>query len=184
MEPARNRAGVPTLQVESLVFTFASTVRAELYDKWQHYAFNGAGNGQKAVDVVAVEVPAAPTITWLIEAKDYRIINRQPQPANLADLPETVAKKIFDTIAGLADASANAQIVSEKEHATLAMAAPVRRVVLYLEPHVGPHTALFPLGFAAGVLQKLKQLVRSVDTNPLVLNLGNTCDAAVPWSVV
>lgn len=175
---------MPTLQVESLVFTFASTVREEPYDQWRHYRHNLAGKGQKAVDVVAVEQPESPTITWLIEAKDYRIINRRPKQANLSDLPETVAKKIFDTMAGLADASANAEVVREKSHAIIAIASPSRRVVLYLEPHVGPHTALFPLGFSAGVLQKLKQLVRSVDANPLVLNLGNTGEVNVPCTVV
>lgn len=63
------------------------------------------------------------------------------------------------------------------------MAAPTKRVVLHLEPHLGPHTALFPGGFEASVLQKLRQLVKTIDPNPLVLNIATTAKAAVPWTV-
>lgn len=176
---------MPTLQVDTLLFNFAPTIVAENYDHWQHYmnVWNAAGRNQKAMDVVCVENPAAPTTTWLIEAKDFRIITNPPRPTHIATLPETVAAKAGDTLAGLADAAANAAVVSEKNHAAIALAAPTKRVVLHLEPHVGPHTALFPRGFPASVLQKLRQLVKTTDPNPLVLDIANTPAAGVPWNV-
>jgi hypothetical protein len=55
--------------------------------------------------------------------------------------------------------------------------------VLHLEPYAGDTSTLFPSGFAASVLQKLKQLVKNTDPNPLVLNIANTPAAGVPWIV-
>lgn len=174
---------MPALQVDTLQFTFATTVAAQRYDSWQHYTsvWNAAG-GQKAVDVVAIESGVRSDVVWLIEAKDFRIITNPPNPSNISGLPQQVADKTAHTIAGLTDAAVNATVASEKSHATTALAAPVKRVVLHLEPHTGLHTALFPLGFAADVLQKLKQLVQAIDPNPLVLNIANTPAAGVPWT--
>lgn len=172
------------LQVGTLQFTFSPAVAAQIYDTWQHYVmvWNRSG-GQKAVDLVAVESPAAPTTTWLIEAKDFRVITSPPQPSNVTGLAQTVADKAADTLAGLADAAVRAVVTSEKDHATSALAAPAKRVVLHLEPHTGQLSALFPVGFPASVYQKLKQLVKSIDPNPLVLNITNTPAAGVPWAV-
>jgi hypothetical protein len=135
------------------------------------------------VDVVAVEGAPNPTTTWLIEAKDFRIITHPPKPANLLGLAQTVADKAADTVAGLAHASSNASAASEKSHAASAIAAPTKRVVLHLEPHTGSRSALFPAGFSASVLQRLRQLVGAIDRNPLVLNIANTPAAGVPWTV-
>ena len=175
---------MPTLQVDTFQFTFEPTVAAQNYDTWQHYTavWNAAG-GQKAMDVVAVESPAAPITTWLIEAKDFRVISSPPKRSNVAGLAQTVGDKATHTLAGLADAAVHAAVVSEKAHATSALAAPSKRVVLHVEPHTGPHTALFPAGFPASVLQQLKRLVKTIDPNPLVLNIANTPAAGVPWTV-
>ncbi|SRR5579862_7644683 len=172
---------MPVLQVDNLRFTFLPNIAAELYDKWQYYA-NVSGQQQKAVDVVAVENPAAPTTAWLIEAKDFRS-PYPPMPSRIGSLAQTVAMKVEHTLRGLEDAVTNATVDSEKRHAAMAVATATKRVVLHLEPHVGPHTTLFPAGFAASVLQKLKQLVKATDPNPLVLNIANTAGAGVPWTV-
>ena len=173
-----------TLQVDALQFTFAPLVAAQIYDTWQHYvAVWNRGGGQKAMDLVAIENTATPMTTWLIEAKDFRVITSPPNPSNITGLAQTVADKATDTLAGLADAAVHAVVASEKGHAASALAAPAKRVVLHLEPHTGNHTALFPAGFSASVYQKLKQLVRAIDPNPLVLNIANTPVAGVPWSV-
>jgi hypothetical protein len=176
---------MPVLQVDSFQFAFAATVVAHSYDQWQHYlnVWNTAGRNQKAVDVVAVENPAAPTNVWLIEAKDFRIISHPPRPSNLAQLPETVAIKVEHTLAGLADAAVAAADALERSHASIAIAARTKRIVLHLEPHTGQHTALFPARFSANVLQKLKQLVKTTDPNPLVLDIEHTPGAGVPWTV-
>jgi hypothetical protein len=171
---------MPTIQVEFLLFTFTSTVAAEKYDHWQHYRNVWSTRNQKAVDVVAVE---SATTTWLIEAKDFRIINNPPKKSNLATLPDTVAAKVSHTLAGLVDASANAANPSERSHASMSITAHAKRIVLHLEPPVGQHSALFPTGFAANVLQKLRQLVKATDSNPLVLDIANTPVSGVPWTV-
>lgn len=83
----------------------------------------------------------------------------------------------------MADATRNAADPVEKKLASRANSATGRRVVLHLEPYNGPHSALFPVGFAAGVLQKLKGLMRDVDPNPLVVNIARTRSAGLPWTV-
>lgn len=173
-----------TLQVDALTFDFDPAVAAGIYDKWQHYSdvWNASPGGQKAVDVVAVDgVP--PSTAWLIEAKDFRVITHPPKPSNIAGLAQLVADKASHTLAGLADASRRAAVPVEKQLATDAITCASRRIVLHLEPHTGAHTALFPTGFAANVLQKLRQLMKAIDTNPLVLNIANTHLSGVPWTV-
>lgn len=178
---------MPTVIVEQLKFVFGAEIDAQKYDAWAHYntVWNMAPASQKAVDIVAVQTVAAPTITWLVEAKDFRVVNPAlpPKPSNVSGLPQTVATKATHTLAGLTDAAANASILAEKSLASNAIAAGTKRVVLHLEPHTGPHTALFPIGFAASVLQKLRQLVQTIDSNPLVLSIANTPAAGVPWTV-
>ncbi|MGO8688655.1 MAG: hypothetical protein ACLQLG_03395 [Thermoguttaceae bacterium] len=176
---------MPAVKVDSLEFNFAPTIQAQRYETWQHYTmvWNAAG-GQKAVDVVAVETVAPPMTAWLIEAKDFRVITNPPRPSNIGGLAQTVTDKAAHTLAGLTDAAANAAVAAEKAFAISALSANSNRVVLHLEPHTGPHSALFPAGFPASVLQKLKQLVRAIDPNPLVLSMANTAAAGVPWTVV
>ena len=160
---------MPTLHVDTLRFDFDANVTAQHYDQSQHYTgvWNAPPGGRKAVDVVAVEGSTELVAAWLIEAKDFRVITHPPRPSNIGGLAQAVADKANDTLAGLADAST---------HAT-------RRVVLHLEPHTGAHSALFPSGFAASVLQQLRRLVKAIDANPLVLNISNTPSSGVPWSV-
>jgi hypothetical protein len=175
---------MPTLQVDSLQFVFEPTVAAERYDTWRHYvAVVNRPGFQRAVDIVAIEPAQPPVTTWLIEAKDFRVISNPPRPSNISGLAQTVADKATHTLAGLADAAINASDPSERTHAAKAMAAPAKRVVLHLEPHTGPHSALFPSGFPASVLQRLKQLVKAIDSNPLVLDIAHTQAAGVPWTV-
>ena len=139
--------------------------------------------GQKAVDIVAFDAGTRPTTCWMIEAKDFRVITNPPKPSNIGGLAQTVFEKVQDSIAGLTDAAASATNHTEQSLAQLAMSATGRRVVLHLEPHTGPHTKLFPTNFSASVLQKLRQLVRSIDPTPLVLNIADTPSADVPWTV-
>ncbi len=175
------------IPVENLSFAFEAGLSADKYDEWTHYShvWNKPPASQKAVDVIAVQTAAVPKIAWMIEAKDCRVVDPKfpPRPSNLAGLPITMAEKAAHTLAGLADAAVRGTVPSEKELAQKVMASGSKRIVLHLEPHTGPHSALFPAGFAAGVLQKLRQLVKSVDANPLVLNRANTPAAGVPWVV-
>ena len=175
---------MPTLQVDTFTFVFRPLVSAENYDQWQHHnVVNAAPGGRRAVDVVAVEGVPPQSTAWLIEAKDFRVITRPPKPSNIAGLAQLVAEKTTDTLAGLADAQNHAVVAVEKKLAADVMTSAGKRIVLHLEPHTGPHSALFPAGFAANVLQKLQQLVQAIDPKPLVLNIANTRAAGVPWTV-
>jgi hypothetical protein len=172
---------MPSLVVDNLVFDFDNTVVAQLYDKWQHWA---SKPGKKKVDVVAFEPVSKPTTTWLIEAKDFRVITSPPKSSNIGSLPQTVAQKMDDSLEGLKDAAVCASF-AEKRHAVAAIATAERRVVLHLEPYspTGIHTALFPKNFAVNVYQSLKRLVVHIDKNPLVLDIAKTPHAGVPWTV-
>ena len=93
-----------------------------------------------AVDIVAMRMAAAPDIVWLVEAKDFRVITRAPEPSNLRGLAQTVARKAADTLVGLTDAATNAVDPEEKQHAVRAMTTTPTRIVLHLgapwrEPH-------------------------------------------------
>ena len=174
-----------TLQVDTLAFTFDAHVAAQIYDQWQYYTWvwNAPPGGQKAMDVVAVEGAPPASTAWLIEGKDFRVITNPPKPSNIGGLAQFVADKAAHTLGGLAGASAHAAEAAEKQHATDAAASNTKRVVLHLEPHTGAHSALFPKGFAASVLQQLRLLVKAIDTTPLVLNIANTPASGVPWAV-
>lgn len=178
---------MPRVTVEKLTFVFPESMDAQKYDDWTHYrqVWILSPRSQKAVDVVAVETSASPVTTWMIEAKDFRIVTSPPDPSNLTGLPETVAAKVQDTLAGLADAADHATVPTERALAEQAKTATKRRIVLHLEPHTGPHTALFPMRFAADVLQRLRQMpqVRAIDSNPLVLSIATTPRSGVPWTV-
>ena len=176
---------MPTLQVDTLAFNFNPTVTAGRYDQWQHYTsiWNAHPASHKAMDVVAVDGAPPRSTAWLIEGKDFRVITNPPKPSNISGLAQFVCDKAADTLAGLANAQHHAAVPAEQQLAAQALASSARRVVLHLEPHTGPHSALFPAGFAASVLQQLRILVRSMDVNPLVLNIANTPQVGVPWTV-
>ena len=172
------------VDVESLRFSFHSNIAAEKYDDWAYYALVlRLEKHQKAVDVVAMRMQPVPADVWLIEAKDFRVITVPPDRANLAGLAVTAAAKFKDSLDGLAEAARLAPALSERHHAQRAVAATTRRLVLHLEPHIGSHSKLFPKNFPAGVLQKLKQLVRDLDPAPMVLSIASTGRARVPWTV-
>jgi hypothetical protein len=172
---------MPSLRVDSFQFDFLSTVAAEKYDDWQHWRTQ---SGKKKVDVVAVEPVSSPTCTWLIEARDFRVISGPPKPSKIGSLHRIVAQKMHDTLDGLNHACRHAGS-AEKAHANAAILAPSKRVVFHLEPHVatGDHSKLFPKNFAANVYQAIRPLVAEIDANPLVLNISNTPLAGVPWRV-
>jgi len=175
---------VPSIWVENLRFDIQANFDGQKYDDWVHHRQVLQPQGSyKAVDLVVARFQQAPPAVWLVEAKDFRVIRNPPEPSNLKGLAETMAKKVEDTLRGLADAAGAAEQENEKGLAIRAMNAQSRRIVLHLEPHAGPHSSLFPTKFSASVHQKLKQLVRQIDPKPLVLNIANTGRAGVPWGV-
>ena len=173
-----------TLQVDNLCFNFHRQMAAEKYDDWIHYrtVWNKHGH-QKAVDVVALRLKATPPVVYLIEAKDFRQI--RGEPSNIAGLAEDVLKKVQDTLAGLADAASQAINKTEREHAVRTMNARTRRVVLHVEPYdsSGSCSSLFPRKFPAGVFQKLKQLIRDIDSDPVLVEIKTCPRLNLPWTV-
>lgn len=137
------------------------------------------------MDVVAHDLPVPASLTWLIEAKDYRVITDPPKPTNLAGLAATVEAKVRESLAALPLVGAQSTNAAAKAHALLASAAPAMRVVLHLEPHpvAGLHVSLTPASWIANVLLQLRINLVDIDPNPLVLNITRTPAANVPWSV-
>jgi hypothetical protein len=147
-----------------LAFDFPQGLLATKYDEWDFYRhrFIGMLSGIKAVDIIYVDG----TVTWLIEVKDYRR-NRRTKPSELAD---EVAKKVFDTLAGLATARFNAD-PDERTSAKKALRTDRLRVVLHLEQPANP-SRLFPQSIdPAKLKQKLKQVLKPVDAHPRVVNM-------------
>ena len=172
-----------TIHVDSLDFTFHPSMYASKYDESSHYLRVCQRQGLKAVDIVAMKMAANPDTVWLIEAKDFRVIRGDPKPSNIHGLAKATHIKVIDTLAGLSDAASDATDAEERLYAERATAGRRKRIVLHLEPHDGTHSKLFPRNFSGGVLQQLKQLVRSIDPNPLVLSISKTPRSRVPWTV-
>ena len=172
-----------TLRIDSLDFHFSTSIDATKYDESAHYLTVLRQGDKKAVDVVAIKLGANPDLVWLIEAKDFRIIRGVPKESNTTGLARSLLQKVDDTRDGLNDMATNATDHAERQFAQRAITPTHTKIVLHLEPYQGPATKLLPHNPAAGVLQKLKQLVKHIDPEPKVLNIGNTRKARVPWTV-
>ncbi len=164
------------IQEDRLVFTFPAEATSSKYDAWAHYRnqFNSAFGGTKAVDMLY----AAADTAWLIEVKDYRVNPR----TKAIDLAEEVALKVRDTLAGLVSARLHANDADEKYVADVVLRKRRMRVVLHLEtPRSRSRLQPKPIE-ATTVLQKLKQLIRSVDPHPCVVD-QHSIDPAMNWTV-
>ncbi len=168
--------GTPPL---ALTFTFSAAWSASKYDDWIFYrnqflkvcTING---GNKAVDIVAYNGNDA----WLIEIKDYR----RHQRTKVIDLADEVAKKVFDTLAGLVAAKFNANDPQEKSYASSILNASNINVVLHLEQPV-KQSKLFPRAInPTHVLQKLKKQIKAIDAHPEVLEISTT-NPGTHWTV-
>ncbi len=170
------------VQVGRLTFGFADPVAAEQYEV-AGKVVGGWPIGAAVVDIVAVD-GAEDGTAWLIEVKDFRQIDKPPQPANLQDLPATVERKVRGTLLGLR-AITTLSHHRLAPHAGSAGRAACTRIVLHAEPYPrgGVHSKLFPVGFPVGLHQKLRSLVRDIDPDPLILTLSLSAASGVPWSV-
>jgi hypothetical protein len=172
------------IPVEQLCFTFESSVVPFQYEL-AGVCVAGWPNGSKVVDVVAHERTTPPDVTWLIEAKDYRIITNPPRPTNLAGLAATVESKVRDSLAAFPVVAQQSTDPAARSHASISSTSRRFRVVLHLEPHpqLGAHAALFPVNWAANILLQLQSRVSDIDPSALVLNIARTPASQVPWSV-
>jgi len=190
---------MPTFIEGQLRFVFPDDWEASKFDEWSFYrnqfmklanayiscsscevgvrcAKCGSKNvaGTKGIDILAID---SDQICWQIEIKDYR----QTRESTFVFLADEVALKVRDTLACLTAAKINANEPNEKRLARKGLRCNRLRVVLHLEQPV-PHSPLESTAARrANVLQRLKQLVKSIDPRPLVLDTNNL--ANVNWTV-
>jgi hypothetical protein len=158
-----------------LTFRFPVDWKVSKFDEWSFYRnqFQQVCGGAKAVDILAIEPKVC---VWTIEAKDYR----QHRRTKAIDLAAEIAEKVRDSLAALVAAKANANDADEKAMAAAALRCPRLRVVLHLE-QPAKHSTLFPRAIdPANVRQRLKQLIKSIDPHPLVIEMGRMND--VTWT--
>jgi hypothetical protein len=165
---------VITLQEGAIEYRFGEGWRASAYDRWSFFLrhFQSSCGGNKGVDFVAHDTNDT---LWLIELKDFRAHPRTKP----IELPEEVAVKVRDSMAGI---FAAAKWHSDHEHledARKHLSAKKVRVVLHLE-QPETHSKLFPRVFKlADVQQKLKQLIRAIDAHPRVVEALSL--EGMPW---
>lgn len=165
-------------QNSRLAFHFSANMGALAYDQSAHY--QSLQPRPMGVDIVASRLTAQPEAVWLVEVKDFRTLAGVPKAESAEDLAPSVKGKVEDTLKALASWP---ESDSDYPHANRAKQAFTRRVVLHLEPHAGTSKLFSVVPSAANVRQRLVQLLKDVDSNPLVLNMANTKKAEVPWSV-
>jgi len=190
---------MPTISEGQLRFEFPSDWQASKFDEWSFYRnqfmkLAGAsmncskcedgircancGNknvaGTKGIDVLAIE-PGS--ICWQIEIKDYR----QTRVSNFAFLADEVALKVRDTLACLVVAAISANDAGERQLAQAALHCNRLRVVLHLEQPPPKSPLESAASRKANVLQRLKQLIKSIDPRPLVLDMSSM--GQVAWVV-
>jgi hypothetical protein len=158
-----------TIVEGNLTFEFPDGWQAEQYDRWSFYRnqYQQVCNGTKAVDLLAIDQARH---LWMIEAKDYR---RQRRMKSI-DLAEEVARKVHDTLAGLAAARCNANDDAERSYANASMQCGGIRIVLHLEQPVIPSKAFPMVGKRANIQARLKRLVKAIDPHPVVVDRSNT----------
>jgi hypothetical protein len=167
---------VASVLVDGRRFIFPDSWKAEKYDDWSYYRnrFQSVCGGTKAVDLIALE---GSKCCWLIEFKNYRS-HRRTKPSRI---PEEIAAKVRDTLAGLFAAQSNATDAAEKAFAKSAVRCRHLRIAFYLEQPTKP-SKLFPHAIEpANVLQRLKQLLKPIDPHPLLVEATST--PHIPWIV-
>lgn len=163
---------MPTLDIDGLQFNFPDDWKVSKYDDWTFYRnhFSKQGPGIKAVDAIALS-PGKDA--YLIEVKDYR----HPETEKPSGLAEAVANKVLYTLAAMLPARLHA-LGEEKTLAKDMLRCSGLQVVLHVELPSGHRQSLVDL---ADIKQKLKTLLRAVDTNPKIVSIQMPRNTA--WTV-
>lgn len=162
--------------VDGLDFAFPDDWAVGKYDEWSFYRnrFAGMWPGIKSIDLLAV---APDKTAWLIEAKDYRVHPRTKP----SELPDEVARKVFDTLAAMIPAKVHANDHAERNQARAICGARALRVVLHLE-QPAKHSRLRPRAIdPANLTQKMRKLLKPVDAHPIVVDM--TTATRLAWRV-
>ena len=153
---------------KSLVFSFSDMHDAIKYDKWSFYCkrFQGLQN-TKAIDILCITNDTV----WLIEVKDFRSKNRELNCC----IVDNLVRKVRDTLAGLAAASANG--TSEEQNiARKALSKHQWRVVFHIEQ-------IDNLEINSSSLQiQLRKRLEAIDDKFLITNT-ELASKMTPWIV-
>jgi len=165
------------IQEGALKFTFKPDTQACRYDTWSFYRNqfqNGCSRENKAVDFLCHSKECA----WLIEVKDFRHHER----TKVVELPDEIANKVRDTLAGLVAAQVNANDESEKKNAHAILRKKQVRVVCHIE-QPSKSSRLRPRAIEPDKLQlKLRSLLKAIDAHPTVMDRKSAVPQ-VPWRV-
>ncbi|HBP53101.1 MAG TPA: hypothetical protein DD643_01530 [Synechococcus sp. UBA8638] len=172
-----------------LTFRFLDGCQAVKYDArsddWSFYRdqFEPVAGGSKAVDILCVEGDAS----WLIEIKDYRQCSPQrdlPRPSEIADV---LAKKVRDTLAGLAAPAKVANDVDQQNLARRALKTSRWRVVLHLEQSTTAQKIERNFINVANLFHKKfkskKRLLKATDAHPILCDQHTIQHHDIPWTV-
>lgn len=170
----------PEFDEGRLRFRFEQHVCAFQYDELSFYRnqFISVAGGNKAVDFVCADG----STVYLIEVKDY---SQHPR-AKPTELPQEIAFKVRDTLAGILACASNANEDKERRAATDCIRALQNggdlRVILHIE-QARTRSRLTPHVFKYRDLeQKLKQLLKAVDPHPKVVSREYQ-KPGHPWAV-
>lgn len=160
----------------ALTFTFPAGALVCKYDEMAFYRnqFIKMADGIKAMDLVFVDSQTF----WLIEVKDYRV-HRRTKSIELAD---EIAGKLRNTLAGLWAAKCNANDQNERQFAAAAINTSKMCVVLHLEEPPQQGRLFHQKTLKTGVLQKMKQKLKSVDAHPCLVD-QHSLKPAMNWTV-
>lgn len=192
---------MPTITAGQLQFDFPAAWEASQFDEWSFYTgqFARFGDseidctkkgchgvarcdvcntkriaGNRGIDVLAIE-PSS--VCWLIEIKDYRTT----RVTRFEFLADEVALKVRDTLSCLVAAHLNASLLAEKTRAGMALRCSSMRVVLHLEVPPSNRPLLPVETQRANVQQRLRQLVKALDTRAQVVSMGGM--NGIAWQV-
>jgi hypothetical protein len=168
---------MPRVTVDQFLFDLPTGWTWLKYDECTYYRshFNDLASS-KAVDLLAL-APQRGEL-WMVEVKDYRR-HRRTKPENLFT---EVARKVRDTLAGLAAGRLVANDPTSRQFALDAMRTGRLRVAFLLEQPRTP-SRLFPQMIdPATAKTALKKAVRAVDPHPF---FGSASDLSVKtaWTV-
>lgn len=132
---------------ESVTF-IAETVRFIDFDAWVQRNDRRASSISR-VDLVALP-DEEPSPHWLVEVKDYRVLNHLPSEKTIRNMPAKLAAKIADSLGYLRSAE-----LPEALRGLLPEGATCHFVFHCEMPREVP--ACFPSGYSVNVVQKLRQ---------------------------
>lgn len=134
--------------VDKSVTFIAETVRFADFDAWVQQNDRPASSISR-VDLVAIPDEAS-SPHWLVEVKDYRVINHPPAEKTIRNMPEKLAAKIADSLRYLRSAE-----VPEALSGLLPEGVTCHFVFHCEMPREVP--GCFPSGYSVNVVQKLRQ---------------------------